>query len=452
MMSASSTSFSTDEVVSQAQEASRVLAGLSTHQKNTLLLAMAEGLRRETRRILEANTQDLQEAHTLGLTPSSLARLKLDPAKLEQLAQGIEGVAKLPDPTGKCLTHLELDEGLLLEKITCPLGVILIIFESRPDALPQILSLMLKSGNAVLFKHGKESSHTCHALMTHVMAPLSQLEPSLPRTWAQAIASREGVADLLSCTQGIDLVIPRGSNQMVQHIMQSTSIPVLGHADGVCHVYLHASAVLEKALPVVLDAKVQYPAACNALETLLIDRGCDIATVCAWLTSQGVQGGIHHFRVTPELAPYFQEVPHTLIPTPELGTTDDLETHWHVEHGEPTLAVTLVHDSTHALQHISRFGSGHTEGILAQDPEAIHAFLQGVDASSVMVNASTRFADGFRYGLGAEVGISTSKTHARGPVGLEGLVSTRFIVSGQGHMVKDYVGHPSRRQFTHRPL
>jgi glutamate-5-semialdehyde dehydrogenase len=441
------------QYVAQAQEASRILASMSSETKNLLLHAMAEGLLAQEVRLLEANARDLTEAQAYHLSTSSMARLKLDRAKLAQLAQGIREVAKLPDPSGRRLTHLKLDDELILEKVTCPLGVILIIFESRPDALPQILSLMLKSGNAVLFKHGKESTHTCKALMDAVMAPLCKLVPQLPTYWAQAIETREMVSELLKMSHGIDLVIPRGSNALVQHIMQHTSIPVLGHADGVCHMYLHPSANLDIALPVIVDAKVQYPAACNALETLLIDQACPVDKVCQWLATEGMTRGITHFRVPPELACYFPEAHTTVLPSyTEHTPSETLEALWHVEHGEPTLAIRCVETLEGALHHIARFSSKHTEGILATDPIAIQQFLEGVDASSVMVNASTRFADGFRYGLGAEVGISTSKTHARGPVGLEGLVSTRFIVQGAGHLVADYVGHPSLRQFQHTSL
>jgi glutamate-5-semialdehyde dehydrogenase len=426
-------------LVDQAQQAASRCASLDAAMKNHLLALFAENLRAATPQLLAANAEDIAQAGAEGLTGPMLQRLKLDEGKLAQLAKGILDVASLTDPANRTLSKLLLDDGLVLEKKTCPLGVVLVIFESRPDALPQILSLMLKSGNAIIFKGGRESQRTCDALMQHVVAPLSDALPQLPAAWAQGVQGREAVQALLAFDKGIDLVIPRGSNALVRQIMDSTHIPVLGHADGICHLYVDTSADLAQAIPVVIDAKTQYPAACNALETLLVHH--DVLTpVCQALAAQG--SSIRLFRGPAELAPYFGERFETL--------TDEAE--WATEYGDVVLAIRPVADVHEALAHIARHGSRHTDGILATDPHAIQTFVDAVDSASVMVNASTRFADGFRYGLGAEVGISTSKTHARGPVGLEGLVSTRYLLTGHGHTVAPFVGNPPQKQFQHKPL
>jgi glutamate-5-semialdehyde dehydrogenase len=422
--------------LAQARQAYQVMATLSTAQKNEALRHFATLLRQHQPALLAANAKDLAENKDT-LSPALYNRLKLDEAKLAQVIEGIGAVAALPDPCGKVLRKTLLDDGLVLEQRTVALGVIAIIFESRPDVLPQILSLILKSGDAVVFKGGSEAKHSNAAFMM-LVDELSQACPFLPAGWATLLTTRDEIAQLLAYPQYVDLVIPRGSNELVQRIMASTRIPVLGHADGVCHIYVDASADLERALPVILDAKQQYPAACNALETLLVDAKI-AADLLPRLQVAATEAGI------ALKAPLMLQ---SLLPQAQC----DDEIDWHTEYGDLTLAVQVVDGLEAAIAHINRYGSHHTDGILSQDPAAMERFITAIDSASVFVNASTRFADGFRYGLGAEIGISTARTHARGPVGLEGLVSTKWVLQGHGQVVKTYVGAPAERAFKHQTM
>lgn len=417
------------------------MATLSRAQKDEALTALADLLLEQQEALLAANALDLAQAQAEGLSGPLLNRLKLDEGKLTQLKQGILDVKALPDPVGQTLSKTLLDEGLILEKKTVPLGLIAIIFESRPDVVPQILSLILKSGNAVVFKGGKEATHSNRAFITLVEA-LAQRCPFLPQGWATLIEGREAVAELLTYPQHVDLVIPRGSNELVQHIMAATRIPVLGHADGVCHLYLHPSANLQATLPVIIDAKTQYPSACNALETLLVDEAVAPEFWPAFSRAAQAAG------VT--LKACEASLPQLLAHLP--GAQPATEADWRTEYGDLTLAVKVVKSLPEAIGHINTYGSHHTDGILATNEAAIGQFLSAVDSASVFVNASTRFADGFRYGLGAEIGISTARTHARGPVGLEGLVSTKYLLTGQNQIVGDYVGNPPAKTFCHQAL
>jgi glutamate-5-semialdehyde dehydrogenase len=420
-----------EAILKQARAASYAMATLPTASKNAALQRFADLVAQNTDFLLAENAKDLAQAGDLA--PSMRQRLKLDAGKLAQLVQGLRDVAQLPDPVGQVLSATELDTGLVLEKKTVPLGVIAIIFESRPDVIPQILSLILKSGNAVVLKGGREAGHSNAAFMT-LVDQLNTACPELPAGWAQRVSSREAIQEVLNYPQYVDLVIPRGSNALVQQIQQATRIPVLGHADGVCHLYVHATADLDQAVPVIIDAKAQYPAACNALETLLIDASVADALLPR-VAEEATTAGITLLGC-----------PHTQALLGVGPVTD-----WHTEYGDLTLAVRVVDGPEAALNHIHTHGSHHTEAILAQDPDAIAWFLNSVDAACVFANASTRFADGFRFGLGAEVGISTAKTHARGPVGLEGLVIYKYLLRGQGQRVAEYVG-PDARSFMHRSL
>ncbi|MEB3245593.1 MAG: glutamate-5-semialdehyde dehydrogenase [Vampirovibrionales bacterium] len=410
----------------RARHAAQHMASLSTEQKNAALATFAKLLQTHSNALLDANLQDVQKAKTDGLEPALMQRLKLDAAKIRTLIEGVQQVIALDDPAHRVLKTTLLDDDLTLEQRTVPLGVIAIIFESRPDVLPQILTLMLKSGNAVVFKGGREAQHSNRAMMT-VIDALNQAHPELPEHWATLIEGRAAVAELLKYPQYVDLVIPRGSNALVQHIMANTQIPVLGHADGVCHLFWHASAAPEKAIALLLDAKTQYPSACNALETVLIDAAVPAEQIKAFLQAALAA------RVTVRGCAQLRQL------SPELAEVKD----WHTEYGDLTLAAKMVANTPEAITHINRNGSHHTDGILA-DPQTakadIEQFLNTVDSASVFVNASTRFADGFRYGLGAEIGISTSRTHARGPVGLDGLVSTQYRLKGQYHTVDAYTG------------
>lgn len=427
---------SLETTLQQSKQAFLSMATLTTEQKNQALLAFARIIEENVDFLLRENQKDISQAETDQLTPSLYQRLKLDTGKIAQLVQGIRDLVQLPDPAGQVLSATRLDDGLILQKETVPLGVIGIIFESRPDVIPQILSLILKSGNAVVLKGGREAMYSNHAFMALVQQ-LTERCPWLPATWATLLDSREAVQEMLNYPQYVDLVIPRGSNQLVQSIMAATKIPVLGHADGVCHMYIHGSANLEQAIPLAIDAKAQYPAACNALETLLVDESIAPQFLPRFATEAAKAGltlrGCDNTRRT--------------LPNIEPATEAD----WRTEYGDLTLAVKVVPSLEGAIEHINRYGSHHTDAILATEAAALEHFLNSVDSACVFANASTRFADGFRFGLGAEIGISTAKTHARGPVGLEGLVIYKYKLRGQGQRVADYVGQHAK-PFLHEKL
>lgn len=424
-----------EKQLAQSREASYRLATLSTDEKNQALEVFAQLLEERSDFLLAENQKDL-EAQSGQIAPGMYQRLKLDSAKLTQLIQGIREVAQLPDPVGKILAKTQLDVGLILEKVTVPLGVVAVIFESRPDVLPQILSLALKSGNAAVLKGGKEAFHSNRAFFS-LIEPLAQRCPWLPAGWLQLLDSREAVQEMLAYPQYVDLVIPRGSNQLVQSVMASTKIPVMGHADGVCHMYVHESADLAMAIPLVVDAKSQYPAACNALETLLLDSAIAERFLKEFIPAADVAGLI------------LKGCEQTRAFVPTMTPADEFD--WRTEYGDLTLAIKIVPNVEAAMGHINRYGSHHTDSIVATDVPVMELFLNTVDSACVFSNASTRFADGFRFGLGAEVGISTAKTHARGPVGLEGLVIYKYKLRGAGQVVGEYVGaHP--KSFQHQNL
>ena len=415
-----------------ARSASRQLATSAAADRDRALRAAARILLERAEAVLQANAQDC--ALATDLSPAAAARLKLDPVKLRDMARGLEAVAGLADPLGQVRLHRLLDEGLELTQVTCPLGVLAVIFESRPDALLQIGSLAIKSGNAALLKGGREATHSNRQLAE--VLHLGLAEAGLPAASVQLLDGREEVDALLAMDDLVDLVIPRGSTALVRHIQAHTRIPVLGHAEGICHIYLDPSADPAKAVAVVRDAKLQYPAACNAVETLLVHRDATgiLAMVAEDLRARGVE---------------LRGCPRALAELPWMQPATEAD--WDTEYGEPILAVRIVDSLDEAIAHIHAHGSGHTEAILAEDPAAAARFLAEVDASGVYHNASTRFADGYRYGFGAEVGISTGRLHARGPVGLEGLLSTKYLLRGDGHRVSDYSG-PDARPFLHREL
>ncbi len=417
-----------------ARAATRRLATTPSATRNHLLETLATNLLRDEAVIIEANAKDLTESQG-SISPSAFQRLKLDAAKLRDMAAGVGAVAALPDPLNVVQLHRELDAGLELSRVSCPLGVLGVVFESRPDALIQISALALKSGNAVLLKGGREARHSNAALLAVVQEALRAC--GQPEAAVQGLEDRESVEALLGLSDLVDLIIPRGSNALVQYIQASTRIPVLGHAEGICHVYLDAAADTAMALALVRDAKLQYPSACNAAETVLVHAAAAprlLPALAADLAGRGVElRGCERCRAL----------------APGLGTATEAD--WDTEYGEPILALKIVEDLDAALAHIAAHGSGHTEAIVTEDPAAAARFLAEVDAAGVFHNASTRFADGFRYGFGAEVGISTGRIHARGPVGLEGLLSHRYLLRGTGQRVEDYSG-PAARPFTHRDL
>ncbi|MBY0404354.1 MAG: glutamate-5-semialdehyde dehydrogenase [Cyanobacteria bacterium] len=430
---------SLESLLQQSRNASYGMAQLSTELKNEMLEALASLIEKHSPELLAANAQDLEQYsrnESGTITDTLYQRLKLDAGKLQQLGVGIRDVAKLPDPNQKVLSRTLLDTGLVLEKISVPLGVVAVIFESRPDVMPQIMSLGLKSGNALILKGGKEAFHSNRAFY-ELALKLNAAFPQLPVGWVQYFDTREAVQQMLAYPQYVDLVIPRGSNQLVQSIMASTKIPVMGHADGVCHVYVHESADLNQALALVVDAKTQYAAACNAAETLLVDRSISADFLKALApVAEATKIQLIGCEATQKILP-------DVLPATEAD--------WRTEYGDFRLSVKVVDSVDEAIAHINQYGSHHTDAILSKDNPVIEQFLNQVDSACVFANASTRFADGFRFGFGAEVGISTSKTHARGPVGLEGLMSSKFKLRGAGQVVQEYVG-PQAKSFLHQSI
>lgn len=418
------------ELAKRAKAASTPLSDTSVELRNRALLAMAEALRVHSAEIGEANRRDLEASRDLG--DALQKRLVFDEKKLRGVVDGLEALASLPDPLGRVLTRTELAEGLHLRRVTCPIGVIGIIFEARPDALVQISSLCLKSGNAVLLKGGKEALHT-NRILAEVIRNATEAV-GLPGDWIQLLETREEVNGMLRLNEYIDLIVPRGSNSFVKYIMENTTIPVLGHSAGLCHLFLDASANLERAVAIAVDAKTQAPATCNTVETLLVHKDAAsrlLPAVCDALRNAGV-----------ELRG--DEMSRSLVTWMKPATEED----WSTEYLALILSVKVVDDLAAAIAHINRFGSHHTDAIVTEDAAAAELFQKRVDSADVFWNASTRFADGYRFGLGAEVGISTSKIHARGPVGLEGLTIYKWLLSGQGDTVAPFAD--GRRAFTHR--
>jgi glutamate-5-semialdehyde dehydrogenase len=428
-------SASVREVAESAKRASRSLASLDEAKRNHVLEAMALALEESASELLTENQQDMQSAMSRSpgdpLPASTLARLQLTEQKLREVSEQIRSVAALPDPVNRKLDTIELDQGLNLEKISVPLGVLAVIFESRPDAVTQIASLAIKSGNAVVLKPGREVEYTAKAIVRVLRAALAT--ESIPEDAISLVLGREKVNDLLAMHDLVDMVIPRGSKSLVEYVQANTRIPVLGHSEGICHIYVDRAADQELAIRVIADAKLDYPAACNAVETLLVHR--DIAP-----------------GFVPKLLQYLREKKIAVHGEKELqALSEDIlpVVDWHCEYGVPELAIGVVDSLDAAIDHIHTHGSSHTESILTEDQEAAEKFLREVDAAGVFHNTSTRFADGFRYGFGAEVGISTSKLHARGPVGLEGLTTYKYVLRGHGQIVGDYRG-ANARTFTHR--
>jgi len=415
------------------------MLGLDAEIKNAALEALADALLENSSAILEANSQDAEQAREAleaGRLSSTLyKRLLVDESKLQGMADGLRSIARLDDPVGKVQEKLELDEGLILTRVSTPLGLLGIIFESRPDVVPQVVGLSVKSSNTVIFKGGSEAAATNRALFELLYS--AGLEAGLPEKFSALIETREDVAGMLELDDCFDLIIPRGSNELVRSIMENTRVPVLGHADGICSMYIDKSAGCEMAVALAVDAKTQYPAVCNAIENLLIHR--DIAgELLPVLDTAMMERGVEMRGDSASLG---------IVPSMKPAT--DLD--WATEYNDLVLSVKVAASLEEAVSFINRYGSGHTDAIVTESQEAAAFFQQMVDSSSVMVNASTRFADGFRYGKGAEVGISTNKIHARGPVGLEGLLIYKYLLNGAGHTVTGYSGK-NGKSFTHRRL
>jgi len=422
------------ETAKQAKKASIQLAAVKTDVKNTALAEIAKALKQNTGKIISANKKDLADAEKNKLSTPLLKRLKFDENKIADVVTGIESLIKLDDPVGKTLSATELDKGLELYKVSCPIGVIGVIFESRPDALVQISTLCLKSGNAVLLKGGSEAQHTNKILADTIRETCEKA--GMPKGWLGLMETRAEVTEILKMDEYIDLLIPRGSNEFVRHIMNNTNIPVLGHAEGICHVYVDGEADLEMAVNIVVDSKCQYVAVCNAAETLLVDEKIAerfLPKVKAALEEKGVE-----LRGCKKTASIIKVKPAT-------------EKDWSTEYLDYIISIKVVDGLDEAIEHINRYGSGHTDTIVTANKGKAEKFMDLVDSANVFWNCSTRFSDGFRYGLGAEVGISTNKIHARGPVGLEGLVIYKWKLIGSGQIVADYSGNDAKK-FTHKKL
>jgi glutamate-5-semialdehyde dehydrogenase len=422
-----------------AKQAARCIASASVGQRNQALEDVARAIDRNAPEILAANAQDVAEAKpALGrgeLSKALLDRLKLSPQKLESMIEGIRAVIALPDPIGRVLDRIELDDGLELEKVSCPLGLLAVIFEARPDAVTQISALAIKSANAVIVKPGREVERTARALVESIRAALHSR--AIPEALITNIQQRAEVSELLKLDDLIDLVIPRGGYDLVRYVQSNSRIPVLGHSEGVCHIYVDAAADFDMALDIVDDAKTDYPAACNAVETVLVDQAI-AGTFLPLLAKRMKEKGVR-----------LRGCPHAIGAIRDVAVEPVAENEWHTEYGDLILALKVVRGVTEAMEHIQRFGSAHTDAIVTNDLSTANTFLQRVDSAGVFHNASTRFADGYRYGFGAEVGISTSRLHARGPVGLDGLTTYKYILRGHGQVARDYQG-PRARPFSHR--
>jgi glutamate-5-semialdehyde dehydrogenase len=404
-------------------------------RRNEALESIANALLSHADEIVAANEADCAAAVEDQISSALYARLKLDRTKLNGAIAGVRDVVKLADPIGELQIHRELDTGLVMKRVSCPMGVLGVIFEARPDAVMQISSLAIKSGNGLILKGGKEAVRSCVALVKAIHAGLEAV--GLDASLVQLLTTREETFELLKLDAYVDLIIPRGSNSFVQFVQNNTRIPVLGHADGICHLYVDKAADFIKAIPIVIDSKTQYPAACNAIETLLVHESIAV-TFLPQVEIALNNGGVELRGDEPTCK---------ILPNAIAATDED----WVTEYGELILSIRIVNNIDEAIEHITCYGSRHTEAIVTEDGQAAAQFLAEVDAAGVYQNCSTRFADGFRYGFGAEVGISTQKMPPRGPVGLEGLVTYKYQMIGSGHIAATYVGDQAK-PFTHRDL
>lgn len=409
------------DIAKAAKNASLELLGMSEEIKNKALEAMRKNLELHKDEIFEANKKDLDEAKALvesgEITQSTYGRLKLDENKMRDMLKGISDVISLEDPVNKVFWTKELDEGLVLKKISCPIGVIGVIFEARPDVISQIASLAVKSGNAVILKGGKESNNTNAAIAKIINEAFNEVE-GFTKNAINLVFKRDDIKGLLELDEYVDLIIPRGSNKLVKYIQENTKIPVLGHASGICHIFVDKTAKPELAHKLCVDAKVQYPSACNAVETILVHKD---------------------YPQLDELKNALKAADVKIVENPE---------DFSHEYGDKIVSLKVVNDTDEAIAHINKYGSGHTDSILSEDSKNVEKFMNYVDSAGVYHNVSTRFSDGFRYGFGAEVGISTNKTHARGPVGLDGLTIYKYKLFGSYQTVEPYA--KGEKTFTHK--
>lgn len=428
-----------EEAAKAARLAANVLKTLNNDKRTSALKVIHDSLRDAKDEILEANKLDLKIAQEAELASSLIKRLDLGKGdKYDTMLQGVLDVATLEDPMGRITLARHLDDGLDLYRVTSPVGVLLVIFESRPEVIANISALAIKSGNACILKGGKESFHTFTAMSKVVQSALSRT--SIPKNAVQLVSSREQVSELLTQDKYIDLVIPRGSNELVRTIKSSTKIPVMGHADGICSIYIDQDVDKEMAGNVVVDSKVNYPAGCNAVETVLINKDLPVATL-KYVVDALIEAGVT-IRATAEIQKALEKQSPRIV----LASDQDFDT----EFLSLTLAMKFVDDVDAAIAHINEHGSHHTDVILTNSIATSDRFLKGLDSAGVYWNASTRFADGFRYGFGAEVGVSTNKIHARGPVGLEGLMTYQYQIKGSGQIAGDYLGAGGTKKFTHQ--
>ncbi len=422
-----------EDLGSSVKQASIKLAAAGADLKNKALSYIAEELISRKEEVLAANIQDVEKATKENLAAPLLKRLKFDEGKLKETIDGINSLISLEEPVGRTLLSTELDDGLELYRVTCPIGVIGVIFESRPDALVQISTLCLKSGNGVLLKGGAEAMCT-NRVLTDIIIKATE-KAGIPSGWIKLLETRAEVNEMLKLDKYIDLIIPRGSNEFVRYIMDNSRIPVMGHADGICHCYVDAEAEVEMAVNVVVDSKTQYVAVCNALETLLVNK--DIAAT-----------------FLPELKKALDVKNVDIVGcdrTCEIINVDKAtEEDWKTEYLDYKLSIKIVDSIQDAIEHINTYGSGHTDSIITKNKSKVAEFMSLVDSGNVLWNCSTRFSDGFRYGFGAEVGISTSKIHSRGPVGLDGLLIYKYMLLGDGHIVGDYASRT--KTFKHRKM
>lgn len=430
-----------EKSVVNAKSASRKLATVDAGRRNAAIREAAGQIKQSEQRLLAANAQDLAAAsHMLTrgeISDATFERLRLTDIKIQEMVRSMLAVLDLADPIGRVLQRTELDTGLILEKITVPLGLLAVIFEARPDAITQIGALAMKSGNAVILKPGREVEQTATALVDIIHAAYTNL--GLPTRVVTLIKGRQAVLELLAMPDQIDMVIPRGSKELVEFVQTHTRIPVLGHAEGVCHIYVDAAADLPMALEIIDDAKTDYPAACNAAETVLVHER--VAKLFLPMLAERLR--------TKGVTVRGCEKTQAILHGDSVEEVTDAD--WHREYSDLVLALRVVSSIDEAIQHIHRYGSSHTEAIVTEDAVTAEEFLAQIDAAGVFHNVSTRFADGYRYGFGAEVGVSTSKLHARGPVGLEGLTTYKYVLRGAGHVARSYHA-PDGKHFTHKRM
>lgn len=419
------------EIAQEMKLTAPKMAATTLEERNHALAMIAEGLQEHVDEIYAANAEDVRAAEENGVAPSVMKRLKFNESKMKDAIAGLELLQTLEDPVGKVQLKRQLDEGLILTRVSCPIGVIGVIFEARPDAMIQVSSLCIKSGNCAILKGGKETAKTNRVIFQIIKD--SVIKAGMPEGCLFQAELHNEIDELLECDQYVDLLIPRGSNKFVRYIMDHTKIPVMGHADGICHIYVDENYDEAKAIPIIKDAKIQYTAACNAVETLLVNR--KIAKHFLPKLAEALKAEHVKVRGTKEVLEILKDA--------ELMGEDEFNT----EYLDLILSVKLVEGVEEAVDHINRFGSHHTDCIITEDAKTAEYFMQMVDSAGVYQNCSTRFADGFRYGFGAEVGISTGKIHARGPVGLEGLVTYKYRLQGSGQIVGDYASGKSQFHF-----